>query len=954
MEEIQSRIDGRFRVALGAFMVLLVLAVLPYTNDPAGDIKRYVLVFAACALGIARLWVTYHYNFEVRRPRLFLPLMLVFLALYVVATLRSPFFGVSLRELSQFLALFVLYLLASQVFYTGRQVRYFAVAVCGGVMFAAAYGLCQAIGFDPFPWAGRTSDVYAGLPSTFGHPNYAAHTLVLTVILGLYIGLCGIRLGFVFFLVSGLYLSYTGQRAGLVALAAAMFLYMLSRSVAVVVRKPGTAIFVTIALLGVLMTAAIAAVMLWTKAKSGTPFPIDAPLLLRYQSYVSAVTMLLDRPLLGFGPGVYSIVYPEYWTLSEKQWFIEQHAMNQHVHNDLMELSIDAGLLAGGAYLGMLVLGMIYGLFAAYGPGSGARRALGYTFAAICCAFLVDGLFGFNLRVPVSAALLFLLFGAFEGFWQGTPEAPKAAGHHAWRKRAAIAGTLALFALLLFETTVFAAAVFEYRGMAAHYKLDATRARQDFAAAERLAPWHWQYPRRIAQIDLLEGRHTEALTGFDRSLQQNPFYISTLLGRAHAGMALAETEINSSGMDALAARGLLDDSVTHLRRILDLVPEYSPAEELLGRSAYLRAVLAGTDAELAKQAWNDAAAYFESAIQHEAPNRGELYLLLASVREALGDDDGTEEALTRAAQEEMPDSVVWDRFRAFAQRTGRYDLYRNALLTRKGRLKRASRPDNTQIAVTSVWLAQAQEEGYKNPGAALDAYVEAVMLAPQVQPLWTAFARFAANTGNVATLEKAVVESCEQLRHESQVPHAALSSVDQVLRNGDSALDDACAAILEQIRLYPQDAPVSAVEDYGWAAEILMEKVLAVPEISNEICHALRDSAIIMAYVDDYSNADTLFPRAKECLREDELPNLHIEWASALASSERGAAAIEMLEAARQRFPDNLEIWGSLAQVLGREGRTAEAREAYQRILAEATLDETLRTHFEKALNALQ
>ena len=75
-----------------------------------------------------------------------------------------------------------------------------------------------------------------------------------------------------------------------------------------------------------------------------------------------------------------------------------------------------------GATLAILVLGMCYGLLMAF-QGHPERRRLGYAVAGLFCAFLEDGLFGFNLRVPVSAGILFLMMGLLDGLWSPPPDA---------------------------------------------------------------------------------------------------------------------------------------------------------------------------------------------------------------------------------------------------------------------------------------------------------------------------------------------------------------------------------------------------------------------------------------------------------------------------------------------------------------------------------------------------
>ena len=92
----------------------------------------------------------------------------------------------------------------------------------------------------------------------------------------------------------------------------------------------------------------------------------------------------------------------------------------------------------------------------AYTARDRAYRRLGLTFAALFTAFLVDGCFGFNLRVPVSAAFFFILLGLLDGVWT--------AHFSAERSRSRLPSTLwrgVVLALVIlnvaFATQVFAA-----------------------------------------------------------------------------------------------------------------------------------------------------------------------------------------------------------------------------------------------------------------------------------------------------------------------------------------------------------------------------------------------------------------------------------------------------------------------------------------------------------------
>jgi len=398
-----------FRKAIGVLAVLLVLAMFPYSEDPTGDIKYLIaswgsaLLLAAWVYGVARL------GWPIRRPAIFLEVLLLFLALHVLASILSSFRMNSFAELGKLWYWLALYLVASQVYNDERQIRRLMLVVCGAVAVASLYGLIiQKFGFDKFPWSDVTGDVYTNLPATFGNPNFAAHTLILAIIMAVYLATewrMAWCLGFAaLFLV---HLRFTGQRAGWIALLAALLLLVVHALVRRRVKRPVRSAVIALLVTGALGVLGIAGAMGVSKAATGSAYPLDLSLLIRYKSYASAAAMILRHPVLGWGTGNYRIEYPPFWTPYEQRWFGEEMRLNAHVHNDLLEFAADAGLPAAGLYLVFLVLGIGYGLHMAATLKEPLKRRLGLAFAALFMAFLVDGQFGFNVQVPVSAAILF-------------------------------------------------------------------------------------------------------------------------------------------------------------------------------------------------------------------------------------------------------------------------------------------------------------------------------------------------------------------------------------------------------------------------------------------------------------------------------------------------------------------------------------------------------------------
>jgi len=942
----------RVRAGMEVFLFLLVVAMFPFTEDPTGDIKYFLCSWAGLLLGVGWLISAWWHGTPFRRPQMFLEILVLFLLLGLLASFRGSFVRNSLVEMGRFWSLFVLYVVASQVYCTPKQVRRLMLVVCAALTLASAYALfIQRLGFDPFPWRERTSDEYLNLPGTFGNPNFAAHTLILGVIMAAYLAS---RLNMIwclgFAVVFLAHLRFTQQRAGLVALVAAALLVLTALAVRRMIRRPVAATVTTLAVVAVLGLAGMSLIMGVSKLRHGSPYPLDLSLLIRYKSYCSAAQMIMSRPILGYGPGNYKIEYPRFWTPYEQKWFAQELKMNAHVHNDLLEIAADSGLPSAGLYLALLVLGMSYGLLMGFTRPDGLSRRLGFTYAAFFCAFLVDGLFGFNLRVPVSATLLFVMAGTLEGVWEasgsrGRPIARRRV--NAWIGTAVFLGIT--LACVVQESAVFVSQALYLRGSAEIEWKRYNRAEPYLRWGEQLAPWNWNFARQRGIAQLCQHNYAEAIEDLERARTKNPQYIMTLvpLARAKADFALAS--VSASPETLSAALPALDQAAEDAELALRLCPMFPAAEEALGRIAANRAMLldkskAPDQREQAAKAWQEAERRLAGAAEHGAKNPSEIYRQLVQVRTALGDSKGAEEAIVRAAQADPADESNWPFFYSFARNTKLYDRFHEALLSRIQRLRESKTRDNDNLATAYLWLASVEDEGYNRPDAAETAYRNAISCKPLSPVTWSSYAHFAQTAKRFDSFKKYLLDMNDQMVAKGQEPLPHVRSLAMVWRQGPEALVEATRILVGLVQGTIK-FPGMMLPDYDmkWAIDALLQETLSSGLPPEQAALAYLHLGMVADAISEWVLADQVLSMAMPNLPPAPQVDCAQHWANALIRLQRTNEAVNLLRAVVKRVPNDPDLRLSLARALKKNGDPAGAETEYRSLLELPGLSEQWR-----------
>ncbi|MBI2432971.1 MAG: O-antigen ligase family protein, partial [Candidatus Hydrogenedentes bacterium] len=761
------------------------------------------------------------------------------------------------------------------------------------------------------------------------------------------------------------HLYLTHMRGGRVALAAAALFALTAWgcSKVGVLRRPHTVMLVFIVFAAVGGAAALG--LHWRQ--TGQVLPVDSSLALRYSGYFGASQMILDHPLSGHGPGNYVVAAPRYWAPYEQRWFARTGQKQPHVHNDLLEAAVEAGWAGAALYLLLFVHAVLGSLRLAFGE-NGARR-LGLTLAACFLAFAVDGQFGFNLHVPVSAGLFFTLLGILEGL--------TAAG--ASQRRGA---RWIYFLLLLLGSVALAQNALsftaEWRFQQARGALDLAKrasASGDTAGtayllrdgyvrlehAHALLPWEPAFSRALGNFALEQRQFEAAIRHFDNALEQQPLDPGLLLqsAAAHVNRALALEAQQAAEAPGMTAE--LEAAEDAAAQALAVTPFLAEAEEVRGRCAMLRAVNAtspsrqpawqrGEDA--ASTEWQEAIDRFNAALRLGSGNPAAILLLVGQAHMNLAQYDAAEAALLRAAELRPEETQVWPLLERLAASANRPGSYRKALVHALDVLKRSGAPPAGPVAEVEHRLGVIYLRDSQDPELASLLLRDALTLAPMHAEIWRSFAQA---QPVIARLE-AVQEQMQRIVAEGRAE--LLPTALQVVQHLETATPEELVARAKQLadtaRLLAQDdrgrgilsrspgaalpqPSENAVEtEVGWLAELLLQALeqRSVPEASRG--QLLTYIGSVFADAGRWQEADEVLVRALTLLPQQEQASALMLRSRAQDALGQPEIALDLARQAVQLAPDSPLVRWRLAQQLAANGLYAEANLEYLALIAQA------------------
>lgn len=712
------------RVVFACLAFLVVLLLFPYVPDPSTDIKE--LLFVWCSFIAVSLWAAGLITGKIsyRPPTiLILPFSLLY-ALLFLSSLMSDHIGNGIQEIIKWTSLFAIYGVASQVYRTDKQLHRLLTAFTVAVALSSIYAVFQWIGLDPFPWD-KTYEQYSDLPSTYGHGNVAAHALLPAIIIAVYLATVrGYRWNLLFVPLFLLHLYGTHQRGAVVGLIAATLTIAAGSYLRRRIKAPVRAVALTIIVLGMAGLASIVALMGIYAYRTGIPYPLERSLVLRYGAFSGAVEMISQKPLLGFGPGSYSMENPPYWTPFVAQEFALERNSFHSVHNEILETGVEAGLPAAGLYLTVFMIGLCHALFMAYGESDTRRRRLNYLYAALFSALLVDGFWGFNTRVPVSAVLFFLITGTMEGLLPKQSTDYRRARPRALALAACI--VCVTFVAALLQSRVFAAQLHLKQGTAALALKDLPHAERAFAQGERLSPWNDQFAFLRGQTAQRAQDPGSAIVHFERCLGRNPNHVlaRTFLAGSHVQESAKRLQAGTFE-EALQEAESARSQATRVLNICAVLPE---GHEVLGRAASIKATIlshkgdsptAGEAKEI-RMLWDEAILHFRDAIDLRAENLDEIHHLLFVAYAALDDHAIAQNAIIRAINIRPTNVALWRTFYESSKSNLKMTLFRSRLNTALRHIEAEQRPlPVTLEALSALEGTQPRTSGILNAVAIL-------------------------------------------------------------------------------------------------------------------------------------------------------------------------------------------------------------------------------------------
>lgn len=954
------KLAAAHRVVIYVWVFALVLALFPLTANPVKPIKE--LITALCVLGLAL-------SLLARPPKVGeaydwqrMPMLLVaglWLLWGLVCASFSGFLMTGLDELRTYLGWLLVAFFAARVFREPRHINQLFLVVCTAVFLSSVYGFLQYFGHDPFPWSSRDIEEYRGLPSTYANPNFAGHTLILALIAGG--GLLAVkrmRWVIVFMALIAAHLYQTHMRGAPLALAGGCLVLACAWFAARKVRAGFTAkvcftfgavILVGLAGMGVLLPV--------SKVRTGFYFPTDGSLILRYNGYYGAARMVADHPVMGVGPGNFGRQAIAYWTPYEKRWFADQQKRNMRVHFDLLETAVEGGLPGLALHMMLYMVLLVRSLSLAFTSDDPDKRRIGYTCATFFAAFIVDGFFGFNLRVPVSAGLFFLMAGALEGLMAPTPppvvlaaaDMPKKKKKHKLQEEAVLdldAQPRVFSSLLvcagaavctIFAVVVLAGEMQYQKGTAARLAAESTTntTQQGYAlrngdealsSGSALVFWDERYPDLQGHLAMRMGDTEAAIRHYTRALEYDPHHPhkASNLARAYLthGLKLAREEKEADYTQV----AVLLEQAQYFAEQSERYCAVSPyVQDVVWRVARALAVLAEEQGRDEIPYWLETEQRLQQCLAYGTRDVPGVYRALGAAYVKLNRLEDAFGPFERILRDNPTDEPTWMLFEDAARDLKKEEPFIKAVHGSYPLvLKNIKEKEDAFVALLRRMVV-AHDELRGDPRAATRLLRYGVMHTLSRSEPWALLAGLAASQGNTNILCRDVTNYLKSEENRESIPvfaQSACTGVENIAALGASSHDLARTAM--------QYSGHSMAKIFGGAADFLtMLLERGTPEASIE-AGIRANLATVYLEAGRWASADDNFAYAIPHLPESGKGRLLAARSRAIAGLGQMDEAMKMIGEAVSLAPNDPLVQLTYARHLRSENRLDEAAFAYQ------------------------
>lgn len=545
-------------------------------------------------------------------------LVLAFFGVYVCAAALGAnparsFFGSYERMLSvvNMAHFVVLYLIVKSVFVSQRDWLWLLRASVGASVLVSAYGIGQKLGIEWFYHAGIDR-----IDSTIGNAAFVAGYLIFALFFALMLlvkdshpmfracAACSLAVN-----LAVIYL--TATRGAVLALAVAFVsllpMYFLRSSGVSGIQKKHVQWVATVIALALLAVVMLEGRGIYQSLRrfSSSSFA-DATVQTRILSASTSWKGFLERPVLGWGPENYNLVFDKYYNpkiYPMENWF-------DHAHNIFFDIATTmgvAGLIAYAALLGYCVFRTV-----AFARGASENYWIGMFGCALIIAYFVQNIFVFDSLATYLPFFIFLAF-ASNGFMLGDTEerVPEDKGRKFYNPSFKIIALLVpLFAVAVYWADVRPA-------LGAYHTVVALQTPLPYAG--------------------------EALDHFKQALDNSTFGREEIRGKLadYVSGLLYEERITDNKLRRRAAEFAIQEMEESIVR-----------EPLNFRNyIYFANFLSGNDALLAATGIQDSLARADEALaraQTLAPNKPMLYIQWGNIKSLEGDNQGAVVLLEKA------------------------------------------------------------------------------------------------------------------------------------------------------------------------------------------------------------------------------------------------------------------------------------------------------------------